>query len=213
MSNTFKGVQLVGTNYKTKKGKGFDSPEYKEKREAIRAYRKEASRLVSAANKRVSRLESNNLKDSPAYKTYIESGGKFGIQGKSYNEVQAEVSRLRKFLDSETSTVRGANRTLKEMAENTGIRYKNLDELKDKSAKFFELSSKVEQYLRSVEDMASAIGYQKIWQAVNEYVKQEQQTLDGSVDDVDEMVERISKALAEYEGEVNIDGANWYMLK
>ncbi|HSH24628.1 MAG TPA: hypothetical protein VLA13_03720, partial [Massilibacterium sp.] len=128
-------------------------------------------------------------------------------------EVQAEVSRLKKFLESETSTVRGANRTLKEMAANTGIRYKNLEELKDKSAKFFELSSKVEQYLRSVEDMASAIGYQKIWQAVNEYVKQEQQTLDGSVGDVDEMVERISKAIAEYDEPAEIDGLDWYLLK
>lgn len=213
MSNTFKGVQLIGTNYKTKRGKGFDSPEYKEKREAIRSYRKEASRLASVANKRVSRLERNSLKDSPAYQAYLETGGKFSVKGKSYNEVQAEVSRLKKFLNSETSTVRGANRTLKDMAANTGIKYKNLTELKQKSAKFFELSSKVEQYLRSVEDMASAIGYQKIWQAVNEYVKQEQQGLDGSINDVDEMVERISKAITEYDEPVEIEGLDWYILK
>ncbi|WP_457816372.1 hypothetical protein, partial [Staphylococcus aureus] len=131
---------------------------------AINAYRKEASRLVSLANKRVQRLELNGLTDSPAYKAYIASGGKFGVRGKSHNELQQEVARLNRFINSTTSTIKGVNKTLKEMADNTGITYRDLKELRAKSSKFFELANKVEQYLRTVDDMASAIGYQKIWE-------------------------------------------------
>lgn len=184
----------------------------KEKADKIRAYRKEASRLASIANKRVARLEKNDLQSSPAYQTYLTGGGKFGVKGKTYNEVQAEVSRLKRFIDSNTSTVKGVNTTLQEMAKNTGIKYKNLEDLRSKSTKFFELASKVEQYLRTVEDMASAIGYQKIWEAINQYTK------DGSIDlsagevDIDSMTKSIANALAEYDQPAPII-EGWYSLK
>lgn len=184
----------------------------RDKANNIRAYRKEASRLASIANKRVKRLESNDLQSSPAYQTYLAGGGKFGIKGKTYNEVQAEVARLKRFIDSNTSTVKGVNTTLQEMAKNTGIKYKNMKDLKAKSAKFFELSSKVEQYLRTVNDMASAIGYQKIWEAINQYTQVGAIDLSAGEVDIDNMVTNISNALAEYDTPVpTIDG--WYSLK
>lgn len=180
----------------------------------INAYRKEASRLVSLANKRVKRLESNGLKDSPAYKKYLETGGKFSVRGKTHNQLQAEVSRLRNFIDSETSTVRGVTNTLKEMANNTGIKYRNLEDLRSKAPKFFELASKVEQYLRTVEDMASAIGYQKIWEQINQYVKNEKIELDDSETNIDSMVKAITDALKEYDNPITIAGVGgWYTLK
>ena len=40
------------------------------------ANKKEANRLVSLANKRLRRLEEAGLTDSPAYKGYIDQGGK-----------------------------------------------------------------------------------------------------------------------------------------
>lgn len=180
----------------------------------IIAYRKEASRLVSLANKRVQRLESNGLKDSPAYKKYLETGGKFSVRGKTHNQLQAEVSRLRNFIDSETSTVRGVTNTLKEMANNTGIKYNNLKDLRSKAPKFFELASKVEQYLRTVEDMASAIGYQKIWEQINQYVKDEKIDLGDSEANIDSMVKSITEALKEYDNPITISGVGgWYSLK
>lgn len=180
----------------------------------IIAYRKEASRLVSLANKRVQRLEYNGLKDSPAYKKYLETGGKFSVRGKTHNQLQAEVSRLRNFIDSETSTVRGVTNTLKEMANNTGIKYRNLEDLRSKAPKFFELASKVEQYLRTVEDMASAIGYQKIWEQINQYVKNEKIELDDSETNIDSMVKAITDALKEYDNPITIPGVGgWYTLK
>ena len=183
-----------------------------EKAFRIREYRKEASRLASIANKRVERLEKNNLQSSPAYQTYLATGGRFGVKGKTYNEVQAEVSRLKRFIDSNTSTISGVNKTLKDMAKNTGIKYRNLEDLRSKSAKFFELSSKVEQYLRTVEDMASAIGYQKIWEAINQYTQDGKIDLSAGEVDIDSMVASVSNALAEYDKPVpTIEG--WYSLK
>ena len=115
--------------------------EVPEKVDRIRMYRAEASKLASLANKRIARLEANGLTDSPAYKAYIETGGKFGVRGKDHNQLQSEVARLKKFIESETSTVKGVTKTLKEMASNTGIKYENLKDLRSKAAKFFELSS------------------------------------------------------------------------
>ena len=178
------------------------------KTDNIKAMRKEASRLASLANKRVARLERNELKDSPAYKQYIESGGKFGVKGKDYNQVQQELSRLRRFIDSQTSTVKGTINNLKAMAANTGIQYDNLKDLKTKSAKFFELAGKVEQYLRSVDDMASAVGYQKIWEAINEYTDKARIDLGDSERDIDSMIADVTTAIKEYETPDTINEIN-----
>ena len=173
------------------------------KAKKISADRKEASRLASLANKRAQRLEANGLQDSPAYQMYLKTGGKFGVKGKTHNELQQEVSRLKRFIDMNTSTVRGVTNTLKEMAANTGISYANMKELKQKSAKFFELASKVEQYLRTVEDMASAIGYQKIWESINQYVKSGEIDLSSADGDIDGMVKAVTDAIKQYETPIN----------
>ena len=173
------------------------------KAKKIIADRKEASRLASLANKRAQRLEANGLQDSPAYQMYLKTGGKFGVKGKTHNELQQEVSRLKRFIDMNTSTVKGVTTTLKEMAANTGISYANMKELKQKSAKFFELASKVEQYLRTVEDMASAIGYQKIWETINQYVKSGEIDLSSADGDIDGMVKAVTDAIKQYETPIN----------
>lgn len=189
-----------------------DKKNIADKAARIREYRKEASRLAAMANKRVTRLENNGLKDTPAYKAYLEGGGKFGVKGKTYNELQKEVSRLNQFINSATSTVKGANNVLIELANNTGIKYDNIKDLRSKAPKFFELSSKVEQYLRTVNDMASAIGYQKIWEAVNQYVSDANIDLSNTTGDIDSMIEKISNALAEYEQPQEVV-SGWYSLK
>ena len=175
-------------------------PYKKEKRERMRKFRTKASRLVSMANKRLVRLEENELTDSPAYEKLVGDDGekpRFSIRGKDYNEVQREVAKMNRFLNAQTSTIRGANRVLKEMAKNTGIKYKNLKELRSKASQFFELASKVEQYLRTVDDMASAIGYQKIWEAVNNYVKDSSSEIEGAQKSIEQMTSEIAEAIKE----------------
>lgn len=133
--------------------------------------RKEVSRMASMANKRIDRLERNNLTMLPAYQAWEKNGSvRFSVKGKSYEETQAEYWRLKKFLDDRTSTVKQANDFLKEMAENTGIQYNGLEDLKTKSAKFFELADLIKQYNQSINQSAQALDYQKIWKDINTYV-------------------------------------------
>ena len=165
-------------------------------RQANQLDRAEIRKLTATANKRIARLEKNGLESSPAYQKWIADGEvKFSVKGKNHNQLQKEVARLKRFLESETSTVRGVNRVLKEMAVNTGIKYKNLKDLRTKSAKFFELASKVEQYLRTVDDIASAIGYQKIWEAINKYTKQRGEAIGEGGADIDAMVRTVTDML------------------
>ena len=49
----------------------------------IKAYRIEASRLASMANKRIKRLEDRDVKASPAYDRWLRDGAvKFSVKGK-----------------------------------------------------------------------------------------------------------------------------------
>lgn len=160
----------------------------------------EVSRKASLANKRLVRLENNNLTSSPAYQKWVDykGGVKFSVKGKDYNQLQQELARVNSFIDSKTSTVRGLNKVLKEMAENTGIKYGSVKELQSKSKNFFALADKIKEYLRQTEGSASAIGYQPVWQAINEYVQQEKIDLGDSELDIDDLVLKISE-LTTYE--------------
>lgn len=186
--------------YETKKANKNISSKVKAKEDRIRAYRREASRKSSMANKRIERLEKRGLTDSPAYKKWVKDGSvRFGVRGKTYNEVQQEMARLDNFINSQTSTIRGVNKVLKNMADNTGIKYSNMKDLQQQSKMFFELSSKVEQYLRTVDDMASAVGYHKIWEVINQQVQQDKIVLDDSVEDVNRLVSVVGNAIREYD--------------
>jgi len=180
-------------------------------------YRKEVSRLAALANKRIKRLEANDLTDSPAYQRLVKDGiVKFGVRGKTHRELQTELSNLKRFIGSDTSTIRGINTNLKNIAENTGIRYNNIKELRLKASKFFELSSKVEQYLRTVEDMASAIGYNQIWEVINVYVQENKIDLASAETNIDDLVEGVSSILSEVSSDSDIIDLNidlgWVLL-
>lgn len=135
--------------------------------------KKEVSRMASMANKRLVRLERNELTELPAYKSWVDGGSiKFSVKGKDYNQLQSEFWKLKNFLDNKTSLVRQANRYLKDMAKVTGIKYGNLSELKAKSKQFFELANKIKEYYKSSEQSAMALDYQKIWEQINTQIKQ-----------------------------------------
>lgn len=72
------------------------------------------TRLVSAANKRLARLEKAGIV-SPASREVMETGGKFSIKGKSKNEVLLEFARIKKFMAAATSTVSGYKKEIKKV--------------------------------------------------------------------------------------------------
>ena len=155
----------------------------------------EVSRLASMANKRLVRLENHGFEDSPAYQQFVASGGeKFSVRGKDYNEMQKELARVRQFVNAKTSTIRGAQSVLKAIASNTGMDLKGR-ELWAQASNFFRIASMVEQYIRNTENTASAIGYQKIWTAVNQYTQQNEIDLAQMHGDMEQLVGNIAQMI------------------
>lgn len=152
------------------------------------------SKKASMANKRLKRLENNCLTDSPAYRNWEKygNGQKFSVKGKDFNELQKELARVDHFINAETSTIRGTKKVLTSIADNAGIQYDNKNDLMEKTSEFFELSSKVEQYLNTTNGNAGAIGYQKIWQTINDYVDTNKSLELGSLENLDDLIEEIA---------------------
>ena len=168
--------------------------------------KREIQRKANIAHKRLQRLEKNNLTQLPAYQQWVKDGEvRFGVKGKTYNELQAELARLNRFLDSKTSLVREANKHLKDIARMTGVKYDSVKELPNKLENFFRISEKVEEYLRLVEGSASAIGYHKIWEVVNEVVEMEGMELDRSEGDIESIIPKVIEGL-KYE---DVIGEDW----
>ena len=164
------------------------------RKQRIRQLKQEISKKASMANKRLKRLEKNDLTNVPAYRQYVQGGGvKFSVKGKNYNQLQAELSRVNHFIDSKTSTVRGTNSVLKEIANTAKIKYNNLSELYSSVNQFFAIASKVEDYLNATGQTALAIGYQRIWEAINKYVEQEGKILLDTTRDLAKALPEIAK--------------------
>ena len=139
-----------------------------------RKLRQEASRLSSLANKRLKRMEQQNLQKSPAYQSWVDSGGaKFGVRGKTMAQVQSEIGRLNKFINQTTSTVTGAKNYFKKVGRNVGItEFKDIPDLQRKLNNFFEITGKVKQYLHNTKEIGVAIDYKKVWEIVSDYVEE-----------------------------------------
>ena len=164
--------------------------------EIEKKYRQEASRKVSMANKRLKRMEQQNLTMSPAYKKWIDDGGqKFGIRGKSMEEVRVEVARLNKFLKQTTSTVRGTKKYLRNIAGQVGIKqWGSFQSLNHQLRGFFEVADRVQEYLKNSKEVAVSIGYKKIWEQVNEYAETVGKGFTSLNDDVVEIANTILQA-------------------
>lgn len=162
-----------------------------------RKLRAEARRLVSMANKRLRRLEQQNLINSPAYKKWVEDGGqKFSVKGKSTEEVKQEIARMNDFLKKQTSTVKGAKDYFKNVAKEVGIKsFDDFTDLQRKLDKFFETTAKIKDYLYNSKEMGVAIGYQKIWEVVSDYVEEVGHELELTEENVLKMTEKIVESV------------------
>lgn len=165
--------------------------------EEERKLRAEARRLVSMANKRLKRLEEQNLINSPAYQKWVEDGAqKFGIRGKSMEEVKQEIARMEDFLRMQTSTVRGAKKYFKNVANEVGIKkYEDFTDLQRKLNTFFETTAKIKEYLYNMKEVGVAIGYQKIWEVVSDYVEEVGDELELTEETVAEMSKKLVESV------------------
>lgn len=145
---------------------------------------KELNRLNSLANKRIKRLKKQGIK-SPAMRNMPD---KFTNKGKTRAEKLKDFHRVSKFVNSETSTLKGVKHTYNNILHNTGLDEVILEKTSidaktlgtsqviDLTNEFFSLTSMVDDYLQSQGDFLS---YDKIW----DYVKQEMKL--NASDDID----------------------------
>ena len=182
--------------------------------EMTKEFRKEVSRKASLANKRLARLEKNNLEDSPAYKKFMESGGKkFSIRGKTGSELSKELIKINNFINMKTSTVKGLNKVLKDTADRVGVTYKDMKQLQAYSSRFFELYNKSLQYLDTVEKMGHAFDSTEIMETVKQVVEQEKIDLAESGQAIDEMVQRVTDMLTDIDNHDELlGGDDWFRL-
>lgn len=179
----------MARNFTIERGARFTAEE--------RKLRAEARRLVSMANKRLRRLEEQNLINTPAYQQWVEDGAqKFSVRGKSMEEVKQEIARMNDFLRKQTSTVRGAKQYLKNLAKETGIKsYEDFSDLQRKLKTFFETTTKIKEYLYNSKEIGVAIGYQKIWEVVSDYVEEVGHELELTEENVVEMSKKIVESV------------------
>lgn len=76
---------------------------------------KVVSQLSSSANKRLRRLEQQGLTDSYAYNK-AQTVGDFSVKGKNTNQLRKEFARVRDFINSKTSSVKGYKKFLGEVS-------------------------------------------------------------------------------------------------
>ena len=92
--------------------------------------------LSSAANKRVRRINATGV-ISPAVRA-VEQHGNFTPKGKSRNQLLSEFVRAVNFLQSETSTVRGARKFTDKIRKNLGMnKTATAEDLDNENKKFW----------------------------------------------------------------------------
>ena len=139
------------------------------------------NRLVSMANKRYRRLEKRGWKTG-AYKKAKATGGQFhNRRGASEVEKAREYQRVKNFLGSKTSTVKGSKKVVKDMLDRTGlsdmiddspdtIMTTEMQEGSDGSVdvinKFFDIASMVDEYLKN--NRGVKISSDEIWRSVHD---------------------------------------------
>lgn len=103
---------------------------------------KAVSRLASAANKRLKRFEGSEL-ESPATKSVEKSGGRFGTRGKTLNQLRSEFIRVKNFLSSKTSTIKGYKQFKKDFFDRVEAKTDIRKELSDSELnRFWDIYSK-----------------------------------------------------------------------
>lgn len=164
-----------------------------------KALRAQVSHLASMANKRLDRLEKNELTSSPAYQKWEQNGShRFSVSGKTYSEVQSEYWRVKDFLEMRTSSVTGTKAVLQEIATNIGwgkIDFENIALTQTQLSNFFAIANTVSQYLDSVDESAAALDYQEIWDTINAAYQQGKIDFNNAELDAEQMQGIVSEML------------------
>lgn len=134
----------------------------------------EVSRMAQIVNKRMIRLEQAEMEFIPVMQMFEKDGRPhFGVRGKSYNELQSEYWQLKKYMEAKTGTVRQARAYAQDVLNRIGagdkIKGATVDQMNSYMKNLFDVTAKIQEYLKTTEQSALALDYQKIWNMVSAY--------------------------------------------
>ena len=169
----------------------------KELKEEERKLRREASRQASMANKRLKRLKEQDLTNSPAFKYWYDDGGvKFGVKGKTNQEVQHEMARMKKFLNMQTSTVTGAKKNLENIANRINIyHWDNYKDLEKQISNYYSLQQKVLEFSSNIKEIGTSLNYEKVGEYVADYLRETNGEIEGTGEEVLEITKNIMESI------------------
>lgn len=141
------------------------------------------SKLASVGNKRLKSLKAKDISNSAVMRVNM-SGGKFSIKGKSGEELTNELERVKRFLKSEQSTLKGWERTQAKLKKDlekvgittkseTGLAYSIYDLLNDYNHDLTVERSKYDVVQRIEDDLKNGIDPNKAYQNAETWLKEE----------------------------------------
>lgn len=141
---------------------------------------KVTSRLVSASNKRIRRLEKSNLGEAPSLRSLKTRTGenRLSVKGKSQGQLQRTFTEAKHFLNLKTSTISGYKSVIKNIKKTISDRTgKNITELD--VSKLYSTLHKAQEL--GLIDKRGSKGSE---QAVNEIIDVLERNPNKSIDDI-----------------------------
>lgn len=132
------------------------------------------TKLNSAANKRLVRLEKAGYNTPAMRAAKIEKGQRFSVAGKNLKQLRAEYIRVSKFLKSETSTKKGYKDFLKKIQKafsDRGVKIGGKGDIDTQD--FLQKETKIYDWLKERNPIIEESGYKYgAMKMISEYVSQ-----------------------------------------
>lgn len=133
------------------------------------------TKLDSAANKRLVRLEKAGYNTPAMRAAKVDKGERFSVAGKNLKELRAAYIRVSNFLKSDTSTKKGYKSFLKKMKKSFSDKGVKIGGGTDKDAQdFIQKETKIYDWLKERNPIIEESGYKyEAMKIISEYVSQD----------------------------------------
>lgn len=133
------------------------------------------TKLDSAANKRITRLEKAGYNTPAMRAAKVDNGQRFSIKGKNLKQLRAQYIQVSNFLKSDTSTKKGYKSFLKKIKKSFSDKGVKIDRGTDKDVQdFIQKETKIYDWLKERNPIIEESGYKyEAMKIISEYVNQD----------------------------------------
>ena len=133
------------------------------------------TKLDSAANKRIARLEKAGYNTPAMRAAKVDNGQRFSVKGKNLKQLRAQYIQVSNFLKSETSTKKGYKSFLKKMKKSFSDKGVKIGRGTDKDVQdFIQKETKIYDWLKERNPIIEESGYKyETMKIISEYVSQD----------------------------------------